>query len=447
MINNWRWFISKTLRETIEDRKQIQKMLAAQRDLIKQKKTEELEQSLAKLDELCLGPIDKEALEVGRENTLQTADAILIPYPDHKYRDWVEMFLVVAALVLAFRTFFFQPFKIPTSSMQPTLFGITHKNLINDDTRQVPGKAVRVANWFRGETWYHLKAKGHWKLLRVSPPSKAGLTKPYGTTKLTFEDLDKPGSPYIERTIWYTWFDNPPYIITHNASQQTITPLIRFPDNPRGNNPRGKNPRGENMISKEEFNQGEDVFKFKVKTGDHLFVNRITYNFRNPRRGDISVFTIKKSDVITPLNGSNGDLQENEMFYIKRLVGLGGEQVSISKDRHLIINGQRLTSATRGFEFVYSPNTNEHAEHSVYSGHDSEGHNNIFKNDQKFIYENKLGISITNVPMNYFLMFGDNTASSLDSRIWGAIPKKNVVGISSFVYWPPFSPRFGWSHR
>jgi len=434
MIKNWRWFISKTLRETIEDRKQIHKMLAAQRDLIKQKKIEELEQALAELDKLCLGPIDREALEVGRENTLQTADAILIPYPDPKYRDWVEMFLVVAALVLAFRTFFFQPFKIPTSSMQPTLFGITHENLINDDTRQVPGKAVRVANWFRGETWYHLKAEGHWKLLSVSPPSKAGLTKPYGSIKLTFEDPDNPSSPDIVRTVWYTWFDNPPYIVTHHGSRQTITSLIRILDNQDV----------ANMISKVEFNQGEDVFKFKVKTGDHLFVNRITYNFRNPRRGDIAVFTIKKSDVITPLSGSTTQLQENEMFYIKRLVALGGEQVSIGKDRHLKINGQRLTSADRGFEFVYSHNTNKNAKHSVYSGHEPV---NIFWDDNKFIYENKSGISITNVPKNHFLMFGDNTFRSLDSRVWGAIPKKNVIGISSFVYWPPFSPRFGWSHR
>ena len=67
MINNWRWFISKTLRETIEDRHQITKMLAAQRDLIKTKKIAKLEQALDDLDALCRGPIDKEALQTGRE--------------------------------------------------------------------------------------------------------------------------------------------------------------------------------------------------------------------------------------------------------------------------------------------------------------------------------------------------------------------------------------------
>jgi len=112
MIKNWRWFISKRLREAVEDRKQIIKLLAAQRDLIKPVKIDELEQALSELDEQCRGPIDKEALQDARKNALDSADRVLIPYPYAGWRDWVEMFLVVAALVLAFRTFFFQPFKI-----------------------------------------------------------------------------------------------------------------------------------------------------------------------------------------------------------------------------------------------------------------------------------------------------------------------------------------------
>ena len=131
MIKNWRWFISKRLREAVEDRKQIIKLLAAQRDLIKSGKIDELEQALSELDEQCRGPIDKESLLDARKNALDTADRVLIPYPDAGWRDWVEMFLVVAALVLAFRTFFFQPFKIPTGSMQPTLYGITIENLMD----------------------------------------------------------------------------------------------------------------------------------------------------------------------------------------------------------------------------------------------------------------------------------------------------------------------------
>jgi len=169
-----------------------------------------------------------------------------------------------------------------------------------------------------------------------------------------------------------------------------------------------------------------------VKTGDHLFVNRMTYNFRHPRRGDISVFTIKSSDVT---HGHTG-LPTNDTFYIKRLVGLGKEEISIGLDRHVRVNDRRLNSGDNGFEFVYNHRktlTIYKPIISIYSGHDREG----------LLGE---GNSFT-IPANHYLFFGDNTANSMDSRSWGALPKNNVIGHSSFVYWPPLSSRFGWSHR
>ena len=45
-----------------------------------------------------------------------------------------------------------------------------------------------------------------------------------------------------------------------------------------------------------------------------------------------------------------------------------------------------------------------------------------------------------------YLVMGDNTMNSLDSRQWGDFPRENVIGCSAFVYWP-LSERFGWSHR
>ena len=57
-------------------------------------------------------------------------------------------------------------------------------------------------------------------------------------------------------------------------------------------------------------------------------------------------------------------------------------------------------------------------------------------------YGNKLSVN-----PGHYLMFGDNTVNSRDSREWGELPQQNVIGHSSFVYWPPLSPRFGWSHQ
>ncbi|SVB26518.1 uncharacterized protein METZ01_LOCUS179372, partial [marine metagenome] len=57
-------------------------MLAAQRDLIKPAKIDELEQALAELGDQCRGPINKETLQAARKNVLDTADKVLTPYPD-----------------------------------------------------------------------------------------------------------------------------------------------------------------------------------------------------------------------------------------------------------------------------------------------------------------------------------------------------------------------------
>ena len=96
------------------------------------KATESLQEALDNLKKEFKGRIicsqDATALKEARENLFKTASETLY-LPDSAGRDLVETFLLVATLVLAFRTFFFQPFKIPTGSMQPTLYGITASDL------------------------------------------------------------------------------------------------------------------------------------------------------------------------------------------------------------------------------------------------------------------------------------------------------------------------------
>lgn len=483
---SWRWFSSKALRVAVEDHKQIVKLLAAQRDLIKPARITELEKSLAELDKQCRGPIDKEALRDARKNALDTADRVLIPYPNAWWRDWAEMFLVVAALVLAFRTFFFQPFKIPTGSMQPTLYGITVENLMdrvvsnnvtgrveegmfvvdddffllteNDGRKRLrslqghtvtfkDGQKVKISEvldskrakldhlmktksikdqpftiyfedwpdnlgyateWFRGFRYHSMQAEGNWKFESFEEPQT--IIPLISKQVLVFRDIDSDET--ILRTAWLPPFDSyqKPELYNHVFQGQI-------------------------------YNKDNYIYRLRVKTGDHLFVNRITYNFRHPKRGDISVFTIKSTDVT---HGHSG-LPSKDTFYIKRLVGLGGQKITIGPDRHLRVNGRRLSSADRGLEFVYSHPKDSNrmpiypSIKSAYSGHRLE-------NDHLGPDLSRINSPYT-VPKNHYLFFGDNTSNSMDSRSWGALPKENVIGLSSFVYWPPLSPRFGWSHR
>jgi len=119
MTKNWRWFISKTLRDAVELHKQVIKLLAAQRDLLKPSRVDELEKALDALQDKLTGPVDKAAVLDEMDTMMMIADRVLFSYPNPTARDWVEMFLVVAVLVLAFRTFFFQPFKSPPAQCSP----------------------------------------------------------------------------------------------------------------------------------------------------------------------------------------------------------------------------------------------------------------------------------------------------------------------------------------
>ncbi len=519
MTKNWRWFISKTLRDAVELHKQVIKLLAAQRDLLKASRVDELEKALDALKTKLTGPVDKEAVLDEMGAMMITADRVLLPYPDPKARDWVEMLLVVAVLVLAFRTFFFQPFKIPTGSMQPTLYGITIENLkdragtgkvergtltasvptfepqdlgrivtfandkqavitqFTDNQRvkvsppdaideqdftvsfKLPSATGKVADKLRGYTYHSLKAEGRWQLTQIAPPKTIF---PFITKQqLVFKDLDTGKT--IEKTAWLPPLDSHQKPIIGGTSENHGQPRIGS-----------------------EFLKGDFVYKLRVKTGDHLFVNRITFNFRRPQRGDICVFTTKNVPVPRDPNGK-------PLFYIKRLVALGGETISIGRDRHIRINERRIDANDSGFEFLYDfpvDYASIHSDHvringrridddhpafyyslntqpeidfesasgqiipipryiainSVNSGHINNSHRTASQSPPTAPKFEHSGVTMKMRP-DHYLMFGDNTTNSADSRDWGQLPMKDVIGKSSFVYWPPLSPRFGWSHR
>jgi len=178
----------------------------------------------------------------------------------------------------------------------------------------------------------------------------------------------------------------------------------------------------------QSFNAGEDVIFMRVRSGDHLFVDRLAYNFRRPTRGEIIVF--QTQGVHTDERFAQQDVPQDQ-FYIKRLVGLGTEKLKIGEDQHLNVNGRRLDSATPHFENLYDFKPGDYKVNH-YFGHVPLGY---FANGQEFA-----------VPPKHYVVMGDNTRNSLDSRYWGSFPEENVIGRYWFVYWP-ITERFGWAPR
>src|SRR5207244_3285757 len=75
----------------------------------------------------------------------------------------------------------------------------------------------------------------------------------------------------------------------------------------------------------QSYHKGDQVVRLKTLAGDHLFVDRLTYNFRKPRRGEIVVFATQGIEE-DKRNERQGRWQiPGDQFYIKRMVALGDE--------------------------------------------------------------------------------------------------------------------------
>src|SRR5215469_5047373 len=121
-----RWLFSKTVREAVAMRKHVNRWYRAQRDLLSSQAIGAVTMAMSELQNALKEP----KLNIGRvrikmEELEFAANKWLKPYPNAAWRENVEVLLVAIAVAMAIRTFFLQPFKIPTGSMQPTLYGVT----------------------------------------------------------------------------------------------------------------------------------------------------------------------------------------------------------------------------------------------------------------------------------------------------------------------------------
>jgi len=403
-----KWFARRTVRDTWTMCKHVRRLLAAQRDILSPEAVGALETALSDAVKAVDERAGDEEMRKQMSNLETVANKWLKPYPSAALRENIEVLLVAIVVAMGIRTFFIQPFKIPTGSMQPTLYGITsdpdyrhflqsYKGEARPDANfEIPGPLKRFfLFWIAGLGYDHVTAQ------------EDGAVEWAQETPTRFLLFNLKQSFRVGGKTYTVWFP------TENLLQRSGLTLA--------------------ASNQKVFKKGEDIIKLKAFSGDHLFVDRLTYNFRPPKRGEIIVFETKNIPAMPP--------DQQGQFYIKRLVALGGEKVSIGDDRHLRINGQRLDASTPHFEKVYSFDPATPPADSQYSGHVN-GMGPLFPNAE----------SVQQVPPRHYMVMGDNTVNSSDSRMWGSFPKENVIGRSFFVYWPFGSQdghpsRFGWGNR
>src|SRR5208283_5372679 len=96
-----------------------------------------------------------EALQKQLEQLEKAANKWIRPYPHAEWRENIEVFLVAIVVAMAIRTFFLQPFKIPTGSMEPTLFGIETQDLRDQPDFKMPNPLTRFWDVLRYGRIYH----------------------------------------------------------------------------------------------------------------------------------------------------------------------------------------------------------------------------------------------------------------------------------------------------
>jgi signal peptidase I len=164
--------------------------------------------------------------------------------------------------------------------------------------------------------------------------------------------------------------------------------------------------------------------------GDHVFVNR--EQFARPTRGIgplLPYRDIRRGDIVVFLSP-----EEPGLFVVKRIVGVPGDRIHL-RDGALFRNGEKLVEPDVRHKIAnYDPYRDNFP-----AVPPSEMYGVTSQDWQDTLHSYVQGEDVVVPPNSYFGM-GDNRDVSKDSRYWGFIPRKNVIGRPMFVYWSFITP-------
>jgi len=135
-----------------------------------------------------------------------------------------------------------------------------------------------------------------------------------------------------------------------------------------------------------------------ISPGDHVMMEGFSFLVRRPRRSDIVVF---RTEGIVSLPAT---------IYVKRLIGEPGDILRLA-DGRLYVNDRHIALSNSAGEIQY-----------------------VIMPRSTFLTSSNDNVT---VPAGRFFVLGDNSSNSLDSRYWGFLPAKNILGRIWFCYWPP----------
>jgi signal peptidase I len=369
-------------------------------------------------------------------------------YPVTAGTDYTEMIVMAAIVAGGIRSFFLQPFKIPTNSMWPTYNGMTSEvRQPNDPAPGLGAQALRKATLW-ASTYvipaeasgqigipvdYRRYADGSYQIglrPKVTTPDGGllgtGLLR--GATDTYALDIDghtqaipMPGDFGFEGVLLRTYFPEEAALPLRRQDADRWQAVFR---KAVAEGRIKQTPAGSVLLTGRKAVQGEPILNFDILTGDMLFVDRVSYNFVAPKRGDTFVF---RTNNIPGLNDRFGNPSQN--YYVKRLAGVPGERLRVDADGRLLVNGAAVTAPAP----MAANNRRDTA--AGYYGYLPE------IGGDRYALPLQEEYTVTD---HHFFAMGDNSANSYDSRGWGEVPEGDVVGQPLFIL-HPFTKRWGWA--
>ncbi|MFP4542263.1 MAG: signal peptidase I [Opitutales bacterium] len=362
-------------------------------------------------------------------------------YPRGFVTEYVDLIVVGAIVAVGIRTFFLQPFKIPTNSMYPTYNGLTAEVYVEDERPSLPERVLRIAQLgagnrtISGEPGEELilpietvaaiqragaSGRGHFPdqlALELGSRNRVFLAEGQVRNAPGMRFLVLPGPAAFYRFI----VGDEEIELKVPADFPMKDVLAQILERAGEGAYLARNEFGYPYVLHTGLRVPEDggpVLSFDILTGDMLFVDRFTYHFRRPQVGEPFVFNT--TDIRTMSAGERGK------YYIKRIGGSPGDTLqvvdgNVLKGGDLLRNGEPADASE-----VFVRNAQQTGDYEGYG-----------TGDGRYSLARPLQL-----PENAWFALGDNSDESADSREWGYVPEDAIVGRAVFIYYP-FSHRWG----
>lgn len=401
-------FSPKWKNEALHLVKGARKFVNYKRDLLKPEQVAEIESRRTDLLTAIRSKNRAQVDEASKQIRAVCDDSLPAQKPVGWLEDNVEVMFVAIVIALGLRAYYLQPFRIPTGSMQPTLNGIIGTPLPRAEWPSFPQRMLEKI--LRGRSYVY-QVNDRDRQLAMTSEGAAVIR-------------DTQVMHFFSRSQIYFADSKPVRLPAPHTPCEAIGLREAIQKAFRNNG----------LLQK-----GTVLCEGTIDSGDLVLVDKVSYHFRTPKRGEVFVFDTMG---IRGIHQRSGE-QAAGSHYIKRLCGIPGDTLSIQSP-NLLIDGKiakepGIQRVIQG-QGAYAKNPN---------GYVLADPTELYRRSKSISQylvnpTDTLPLSAQARPgMREYAALGDNTGNSLDSRYWGTVKEFNLVGPALFSLWPITTGHWG----